>query len=255
MKANIIELILQELNISKFAIQVYLDCMETSEPNITKIAKKMKVERSRVYSAIEELTENGLIAAKESYSRSILLNSPSKLIAKLRDQEIRSRRLMEDFTKFLPDLNAQYYSHKNQPIFKIYEGKTQFIDLFNDVLNDVDKEEGLRFFGNVDDFFDLVGFDYHLEWTYQRIKKQIPSKVLYFSSSRMNKVALKNNEQFRQSKILPDTHKVSGSYYLYANKSIHWNPVFPKAILIEDSVINSTFRSNFELLWEACGGN
>ena len=252
MSINIIESILEELNLSPFATQVYLKCVETTEPNVTKIADLLSVERARIYPAIEELTEIGLIAPKVPYGRYITLNSPSRLIAKLRDKEIRSRRLIEDFTKLLPDLNAQFYSNKSKPYLKVYEGKSQFIDLFNQVLDDADKQNGICLFGNVDEFFDLVGFDYHLEWTSQRIKKQIPSKILYFSSSRMNTVAVKNNEQFRQSKILPEKHRVSGSYYLYANKSIHWNPVLPKAIMIEDSVINNTFRSNFELLWEAC---
>ncbi len=255
MSINIIESILEELNLSPFAIQVYLKCVETIEPNVTKIADLLSVERARIYPAIEELTEIGLIAPKEPYGRYITLNSPSRLIAKLRDKEIRSRRLIEDFTKLLPDLNAQLYSNKNKPYIKIYEGKSQFIDLFNQVLDELDKQDGICLFGNTDEWYDMVGFEYHNEWSRQRYKKGFPSRLLVFPSAKLKSVVEQdvNDEQLRTVRWLPEKFQCSGSYYLYANKSIHWNPVLPKAIMIEDSVINSTFRSNFELLWEACG--
>lgn len=255
MSANIIKTILEELNINSFTIEVYLKCVEIPEPTVTKLAKVLEVERSRIYLALEELVESGFVAQKEVYGRYISLNSPSKFIAKLRDREIKSRRLIEDFTKVLPDLTAQFSSNKNQPFIKIYEGKNQFISLFNEVLEEADQKEGFRIFGNVDQFLELIGFEYQREWSKQRIKKKIRSRILVFPSKKMESVTHTNQQDFREVRWLNPDHICQGYYYLFANKSIHWNPVLPKAIMIEDSVINSTFRSNFELLWEACGEN
>ncbi|MEI6729569.1 MAG: helix-turn-helix domain-containing protein [bacterium] len=249
MSANILKSILEELNLDSFSIQVYLKILEISEPTITKLATTLAVDRTKIYPALSVLVDLDLILPKEPYDRQITLQTPSRLIGLLRSREIKSKRLIEDLSPLLPELSAQFYSKKRQPFVKVYEGRTQFIDLFNSVLNEADQKDGIRIFGNADEFLDLVGFEYQREWSKQRIAKSITSKILSLPSSRLRSICLLNNMEFREIKWLPPEFNCQGFYYLFANKSIQWNPVLPKAIVIEDKIMNLTLKSNFDALW------
>jgi len=239
---------LSQLELSDLAISVYELIFQILNPTITLIAQKLNTNRNRVYEAIEELSKVGLIKNKQDYQRGIIPEPPQRIISKLRDKEISIRRSSEDLTKVLPDLSTIYYSNKRQPYVKIAEGRQQFIDVFNQVLEEA-KE--IRYFGNSEVFYDIIGFDYHLGWTKERIKKGIFAKILTTTGPRVQTLDTQTGNKLREVKILPKHYgNIDGTYYLFSNKSVHWNPVLARLIIIEDSVINNTLRANYDALWE-----
>ena len=238
---------LKYLDLSDLAIEVYELVFSTLNPNITEIAKKLNTNRNRIYEALEELTKARLIKENDSHQRGIIPEPPQKIIARLRDKEIGIKRTSEDLTKILPDLSTIYHSNKRQPYIKILEGKYQYIDAFNQVL---DEAQEILYFGNSEIFYDMVGFDYHMAWSKERIKRKIPTRIITTNGPKIQTMDTVSGKTLRQIKLLPAAFStLQGTYYLYGNKSLHWNPVVPKVIVIEDSVINSTFKANFEALW------
>jgi sugar-specific transcriptional regulator TrmB len=238
---------LKYLELSDLAIEVYELVFSTLNPNITDIAKRLNTNRNRIYEALEELTKARLIKENDSHQRGIVPEPPQKIIARLRDKELNIKRSSEDLSKILPDLSTIYYSNKRQPYIKILEGKYQYIDAFNQVL---DEAKEILYFGNSEIFYDMVGFDYHMAWSRERIKRKIPTRIITTNGPKIQTMNTIDGKTLRKVKLLPpEFSTLQGTYYLYGNKSLHWNPVLPKVIVIEDSVINSTFKANFEALW------
>jgi len=247
--SDILSKVLNQIGLSSFAIKAYTTLSLLDDPNITNLAKELSVDRAKIYATLIELEDAGLVQPRKSHSRFIDLVSPSILVQKLRKKELEAKNLSLELVESLPNLNFKFSNKKRSPLVKIYEGKTQFINLYNQVLEE--SGDKIEMFGNADEVYDLISFEYQLSWSSERIKKNIFSKLLVFHSHKLeqlNKKTYLNGK--REIRWLPQDYHVPGSYWLFGNKTIHWNPVLPKAIVIEDKIATDCMRASFNFLWD-----
>jgi sugar-specific transcriptional regulator TrmB len=249
---NILEKSLAELGLSNFQIQLYSLLIKKEDLNIMQLAKQLGVYRLKVYDALEELKQFNLVQKEINYSRKIVIEPPSKIISLLKRKETELSTLNTNLSEYLPALQNEYYSSRKQPVIKVYEGKTQFINIFHQVLEELDVDDEIFILGEGKDFYDIIDFEYYF-FTFRedRIKKGIKAKVLWKQpiSVDIKKLIFTDSKELRKSKILPTSFSSSGSIWITKNKVINWTTVLPKAIVIQDKNLVLFYKELFESYW------
>ena len=247
MNEQIIKL-LEELNIAGNEAKVYLACLELGPTTITKIARKAEVERATVYAILDRLKEKGLVSieVKES-DRHIQVESPEKLLMLSRHKKRTIEEKEHDFKEILPDLLASVNQRGKQPKVRFYEGKEQFMAVFDQALDEA--KEKMYFFGAASIFVDLISYQFEKEWIKRRVRKKIHIDILVHKTPLTERFKIDDSKEMRTTRFLPSNMKFEASYLLWGNKIALWNPVVPLAIVIEDDIIVKMFKEMFLGLW------
>lgn len=246
---NTITQLLEELGITGNETKVYLASLELGPTTITKIAHKAEVERATVYAILDRLKDKGLVSinVKES-DRHIQVEAPDKLLILSK----RKKRAIEEhehkFKEILPDLLASVNQRGKQPKVRFYEGKEQFMQVFDQSLEEA--KEKMYFFGDAQLFVDFISWDYEKQWIKKRCQKNIFIDLLVHKSKISQYFLSKDKEQKRETRFLAADTQFEASFLLWSNKIALWNPVVPLAILIEDEIIVKMFKEMFLGLWE-----
>lgn len=249
---NILEKSLKELGLSNFQIQLYCLLIKKEDLNIMQLAKELGVYRLKVYDALEELKLLNLVEKESNYSRKIIVESPSKIVNLLKRKESELSQLNLNLSEYLPSLQNEYYSSRKQPMVKIYLGKTQFTNMFHQVLEELKSDDEILILGEGQDFYDIIDFEYYFStFRRDRIERNIKAKVLWKepTSFDVKRLITLDSEELRESKILPEHFKTSGSIWITKNKVINWTTVLPKAIVIQDQSLVLFYKDLFETIW------
>lgn len=153
--SDIIFQTMSQLDMGNIEAEVYLAFLNDTKPNLTQLAKNMGVDRSFIYKAINKLKEANLI---HEYDGHYKIESPDKLKAIL-NYKIDSQKLVaKNLDSYLSALNSKYYAMYEQPQFKIYTGRSQFIDAHNQILHEINTD--MCVFGNLEAFHDIYSLEY-----------------------------------------------------------------------------------------------
>lgn len=244
--------LLNELNISGNQAKVYLACLDLGPTTITKIARKAEIERATVYAILEKLKEKGLIGEiMKPYSRQIQVESPDKLLVLARQKKRAIEEKEHQFKEILPDLLASVAQRGKQPKVRFYEGKEQFVAVFDQALDEA--KEKMYYFGAASIFVDLISYSFERDWIKRRVRKKIHIDILVHKTSLTEQFQEHDKREMRTTKFLPSEMKFESSFLLWANKIVLWNPVVPLAISIEDEIIVKMFKEMFFALWQQAG--
>jgi hypothetical protein len=149
-------------------------------------------------------------------------------------------------------LQNEYYSSRKQPIIKVYEGKTQFINIFHQILEELEAGDEICIIGEGQDFYDIIDFEYYYStFREDRIKRVIKAKVLWKQPILLDikKLISTDSKELRKSKTLPTNFSSPGSIWITKNKVINWTTVLPKAIVIQDQNLVLFYNELFESYW------
>ena len=244
-----LEKLLEELGIIGNEARVYLACLELGPTTITRIARKAKVERATVYAILERLKEKGLVTinVKES-DRHIQVESPDKLLVFSKHKKRAIEEKEHQFKEVLPDLLASVNQRGKQPKVKFYEGKEQYIEIFDHIIDEAKGE--MYYVGDVDRFVHMVSREFERNWVKRRMRKKIFIKLLINKGQYYPEYKKRDSQELRETRFYPENIKFEASFLLWSNKIALWNPVVPLAIVIEDGIIVKMFREMFLGLWE-----
>ena len=253
---NLLESALKELGLTDFESQLYQLLIKSKDLNVAKLAQKLGVYRLKIYDGIKRLESLDLLKKDEDSSKQIYLEPPSKILTNLKRKEIQISTLSQNLEEYLPQLQNEYYSNRRDPLVKIYEGKSQFLQIFHQVLDEMQSGQELKIIGEGQDFYNIIDFEYYYNtWRPARIAKQITSKVLWKTPvlGEVRQLLLSDKKEFRQSKILPNSLTTQGSVWITPNFIINWITVLPKAIVIQEQSIVKFYNEMFESLWNGVG--
>lgn len=245
MSSDIFSASLLELGLSQTEQLTYRILLQSPDITISEIAKTVQRDRKMIYRSLERLLQNGLVEKK---SNNWIAQSPKVVLALLQQQHIQKQKMYEQFEKVLPQIEYQIQSPTREIEVQVYKGKNQFIQLFDQTL-DAGAKEFLTF-GNHENYFDLVNFEYFNLWKTRRIQKGIYSRDLTFANSYTNSLIRNDKTELRQTELLPLEYKTEATFTIVNDTFMVWNPVIPKVIVINDRLIANTFRQMFELIWD-----
>lgn len=113
---------LQSLGLLESEVKTYLAALERGPSAAADLAKATSLSRQAVYTAIDSLTERGLMASVARGKKSLYAaESPTKLLtyAKRREAEMRGR--IRDLEQAVPELELR--TGGERPVVRMFEGK------------------------------------------------------------------------------------------------------------------------------------
>lgn len=249
MISNVIQRTFAQLGDFQFESELYELLLENKQPTITLLAQKLEVHRDKIYKSMEKLEMLGLIQKESDYSREIFVEPPSTLFALLKYKRSQADQVLDSFEEMLPELQTKYNSTKRQTAVRLYEGQDSFVQIFDRFIEEAQDE--ILCYCNPAYFHEIISTNYLRLWIKRRLKKGLGIRIISTKNDPKDYELEQNKDKHRQTRFLPDDADFKGTFYLVGSKIVTWNPILPKAVAIEDSVIAQTYRSMFELIWKS----
>lgn len=253
MESLLLHTVFESLGLDKLEGDLYLELIKDRAIPVSKLAQQFGTNRVRIYKAFEKLEAIGLIQRENDFSKITEVESPSRILALLRDKENQFKRQLEKFEDMAPELMYSYEKSEKTPHVKIYEGIGQMGKLLLQHLEEV-KGETL-WLNEGEDINALFNTEYfYTEYSQKRAKKDIAGRIL----ANTNNITIKRftdcaERELRQVRFLPIAYQSPGTITILNDKIILWNTFIPRAILIYDKQLAQIQRDLFEMMWDVCG--
>ena len=171
MKADLIKNSLLSIGLDEFSTLVYLQLLQNDQHDISSLSIKLDTYRLKIYQALDNLSEFGLIKNKaRNYSRNIILETPKRINSLIKEKQSSLSLISKKLNDYLPQLQSEFYSTRKQPLTNIYQGVTQFKLFFDLILDETQIGGEILVIGDGSDFEDIVTAEYFLQnWMKRRL--------------------------------------------------------------------------------------
>ncbi len=239
--------ILKEIGLTDNEIKVYLAMLEEDESLASAIAEKTKINRSLMYTILNNLMEKGMVSYVIKENRKYFrATDPEKILNVLKEKEDIIKRQEEEIKKIIPDLRKLKVPRKEEVKVEIYRGKEGNKTLLDDILRVGEDYLCLGYSGISSGVIPY----YHVHWHKKRIKMGIKRKIISKEQMRGHKTI---KYGLTQARYVPDALNIPISTMIYGNKVWIMLPVGKGdqiSILIESVRIANSYRNYFDLLWK-----
>jgi len=246
MSKDILYSSLLELNLDPLSCNVYISLLKENKLTVTDLGKKFGVQRWKIYECLEKLIKLGLIKELQKYSREIIVYPPTSILPKLQKKEMDLKEKIENFTNLIPSLLTEFQNEKGDFI-RVYDSKVQLENLLENLLES--KEEAYFGLGDYENWYNYLGDKFTFSWNSKRSSLGTNYKILGFPSYVINEAKATNLKNNKEIKVLPSSFKTEGFLLISKKQIIQWNPVLPKAIVIEDIVLSKLYQNIFQIIW------
>lgn len=240
---------LLQLGCSQKHIKFYQAAFILGPATLLEVAKKARLQRSTAYLIASELTEMGLISEDhQAYKKRFIAAEPDYILQKL---EARHRQLGRNniaLKKKLPELRAAHQSTLIRPRVRTFNGKAGLVSVWKDILGE---QQEVLLWTNQDIERQFFGEDIHDLFIKERVDKKIPTRVLATDTQRAKDLQLTDQQNLRQTKILPPEAIFTSETYIYGNKVAILDigkDIF--GVITENKQIADSHRNMFELTWQ-----
>jgi len=238
------EEILKNLGLSNHEATIYMALLQRGSLLAGKIASITKINRSLVYTILNNLIEKGLIsyAIRENrkYFKAV---EPEKFLDILKENKLKIKKQEENFKEILPKLKNLHAVEKEQKV-EIYRGKQGLKTIFEDVLR---TNKDYIAYGPGGIIEKTLRF-YFPNYMKRRLKLKLKVKLILnesFKGKEFMKFPL------TELKYLPDEFHSVCDTIIYGNKVV---TLFllggPMALLIESKDLAKGYKNHFKLLWK-----
>jgi hypothetical protein len=236
------------LGLDRLSIRFFLASFKLGPGNIPEIAKLARIKRSTAYLLAKNLISCGfLLEDHKLYANKIYAIDPEKLLHLVANKQRQLRRQEIELEENLPRIRSLYQASEIRPKIRLFEGNNGLIQVWEDILST--KNEILLWTNQQTEnqFFGPVNHDKFIK---ERLTKKIPIRVLATDSLESRDLKSADNENIRQTKILPKTTRFSAETYIYDHKIaiLDYNRDII-GIIIESEPIASSHKSMFETTW------
>jgi len=239
---------LSELGLDSENINVYEQLLTLKKPTITEISGNIGTYRRKVYEVLENLFEVGLV--EENH---LVPKSPVIIATLLKAKQYKLNSSLVGFQDELPNILSSFFRQGRSPDIRVFDGINKFLYLFNTILDEIENHQEILSFNEGDDLYEVWDLDYFLSyWIQIRVKKGVNIRILANSENTTSKKELpKDKILLRQTKFLKKNKAEKGCYWVFGSKIILWDTATPKAVLIDNTLLATMFRAQFEIIWEA----
>ncbi len=240
---------LQKIGLSDKEAKVYLAALELGDVPVQNISKKAGVNRATTYVVLESLAKKGLCSKYDKAGKTMYVANRPEAIAgifELQRNEIEERRRY--FDAIIAQLKSVTNKGSDKPVIRFFEGKEGIRNAHDEfVEGHNDPKEIVRMFfpkDRIDEVFTPAELS---EFRSVRLKHKIKSKALYSSKLK----TLPDSPDGQRIKVT-DKFPVSCDVAIYGDTTrIASLGDKLSAVLIKDKEIANTFKSLFDLAWEA----
>lgn len=246
---------LQKIGLSANEAQIYLSLLASGLISVFKLAKNLEMARSTLYGLLASLQEKGIIAqVYKNQVKFFKAEPPEKLLHILELQEETINIKKKKLTAILPEIKKLVNLDYTSPRIKLYEGRRELEQLFNDIL--LYKNIEVQWLLSVKDYIDLMGAEFINDFNQKRLKRNISFRGLWPKTKMVDlkkhqMQILEWGEKYqRQIRFLPPQHNLALSYALYQNKAFFISSRRENfGFLIESMEFAEMMKMQFDILW------
>jgi len=240
------EKLLQEIGLTNSEIKVYTTLLKSGSIKVGDLMKQLILHRSRVYEAINRLTEKGLVSyVIKNNIKFFEATDPERLLSYIEEQKEKLNEKELNIKKIIPELKKQIPSSLPHAEAHVFAGKEGFKTIRKDILK---QKQDLYLIGAVgkEDKFLKYFFP---NFNKLRIKNKIKWKILYDAEVKGKKIT---KLPLMETKFLPKEYSSPAVINIYGDKVVNvlWKEDNPICFMIINKDIADSYRKWFELLWK-----
>jgi sugar-specific transcriptional regulator TrmB len=242
---------LQTIGFTDKQAKVYVAALFLGPSPVQKIAQQANVNRATTYVILDELMEMGLVSESNADKKTVYVAEPPEAIERFLDsmqKGIQARR--DELKNLMPDLlQMQRSNDESAPTIRFYKVDSGFDDMNDALLRKAPRGSQIYAITNADAVLEMFDVDIAATNPPKRIKKNISSKLLVYSTQRV--YARKSPELLRETKLL--ARPFPSDMTLYENSALifSYSTKKPIGIVIEDKDIVTSLRQLFEAYWDS----
>ena len=227
---------------------LYLAAYKIGTAPLNELAKAAKLQRSTAYVICGQLVEKNLFEQDHrNYKQKYTAVAPEKLIRMVEARKRRLGRSSIHLQENLAGLKELYGSKDTIPQVTTYQGKSGLVAVWNDILS---TEHEILLWTNQTMERRLFETKQHGQFIRERMRKQIPIRVLAVDTPDGRDLLVDDNKRNRHTKILDASAQFTAETYLYDNKvAIIDHTTDIVGVIIENKQIYEAQRAMFELAW------
>ncbi len=232
--------------------QVIFHLFQNGSSSVANIAKNVKLPRSTIHLAVENLLQQGVIQTSQSGKRRVIyIEKPEKIRKIIEHKQEEIHKKQEILESVLPDLRTLFsLQGKGEKIdIEHFEGESGFVETF---WRSLDQEKGgeiLRIAGDVETF--TVARQHLKEYGVKRRKKKILARHIITESpladEEIREAPLKQRDVRVISKNLIDPKVHIAIWKNHVSFTV-WDTNLQSIIITNPSIYNF-MKSVFEVLW------
>lgn len=242
---EISENLLKTLGMNQMQAQVYVAALELGEATMQALARKSGVNRSTIYTFIDELKERGYILESQKNKRRVYSAIHPELLVEMQRNRVR------ELESAVPELLAVYNKSGTKPRVTFYEGWQGIEDVYTDMLRE--KKEIIAY----EDLEDLSGELPRriFEWfPKERARRDILIKTISRDVPFAREFTKHNRGLLRETKFIT-APEFKTDINIYGDKvalmDVQESSQF--AVLIENHNLAETMRTVWRQLWDKLG--
>lgn len=214
---NILNRILQVFNLSDNAKQIFLILYTAEESNVGQIIKKLKMDRSSAYLAVEQLKAAGLIEIDESKRPwSIRSVEPRQILGRIETKIQNLEEVFDTAHSNLSQLSSSYGVSGSRPIMQSFNSRDGLHHIMEDILATADQE--IFLFTNQEAEAAVFSKHDHNYFIRKRRQQNLSIKVIATSDELARNLQSTDKQNLRITKVIDGPPPFSCEVYIYANK-------------------------------------
>lgn len=239
---------LKQLDLDPLSIRFFLSAFKLGPARIPEIAKIARIKRSTAYLIAKQLEQKGLLLEDhKKYANKVYPIDPHQLLTRISARQRQLRRQEIELEESLPQLQSMYAAVKIQPRVTYFEGNSGLNRVWQDILGA--KSEILLWTNQQTENL-VFGPQSHDQFISERVRKQIPIRVLAVNNPLGKDLQKNDSLVLRQTKLLPAKTTFTAETYIYDSKiaMLDYNQD-TIGIIIESAPLVSQQKAQFELVW------
>jgi sugar-specific transcriptional regulator TrmB len=244
--------LLKQLNFSEKETATYLAILEMGSGKANEIAKKTDLNRTTIYDICDSLMQKGLVSKyKKGAGTYFNALDPKHLLNYLdREKEEKIKEIEKqkgEINDLLPQLvSLQNIYGKTKPKVQFFEGEKGMREAYEDTLK---SKETILAYANVETMHKGLP-NFFPEYYKRRTANKIFIKAIMPRNKLSMERSLKNQEEMRDTRLLPDTEiTFSPELNIYDNKILIASWKEKIAIMIESKELADLQKLTYNLLW------
>jgi sugar-specific transcriptional regulator TrmB len=243
------ETLLEQSGLNRSEIKIYKRLLEYGELTPPRLSELTGLTRQNAYAALKTLENKGLIESITRRKKLIYqINDPNRLLALTEQKLSESKLIQESMQSLMPELINMYNLSTNKPGITYFEGVDGIKEIFKNILRD--KPEELLIFRSIHDQKRLSKelFGFIAQQSILGIKtRAVSPTVVDEETKKWDKKNLIARKYVPESIFAIDTqiniYNNQVAFLAYKSK--------PMGFVISSKDVAQTFRTIFELIWQA----
>jgi sugar-specific transcriptional regulator TrmB len=230
---------LKELGLTDNEIKVYLVLLERGVLNPTKLAEKTGLHRSYIYDTLERLLDKGIINTIFVNNKKHYQPVDPKVLREIFELKLRQ------LDTILPHLSGLFKSTKEETRIELHKGKRVYRTLIKDLLANIKKNDTIYLLGADENILETVEPIYLKQYFSIIKEKNIREKI----------IIAKGGKRLDEKQL--EYREIDPKYLDKTTVVIHQSKIFIfiwgtpyHLIIIENSKVASTYKKQFDIMWE-----